>query len=100
MVKSIKEILKARSAKGRPKNIAHEFQDFGVRLAQSLGDLKRKSLYIKLAKEFDRKVLEKARDFALGYHKPRSKAKVFMWMLKELSAGGSAGWKDAKSPSH
>lgn len=83
MVSSIKEIL-ARRSHQNAKNIAHEFQDFGVRLSQTLDDRKRRSFYIKLAKENNRSVLERARDFALGYPKAKSKAKVFMWRLKQL----------------
>jgi len=88
MIRSIKEIIQTKARRKVPKNIAYEFQDFGVRLSQSLGDLKNKSLYIKLSKEVERGILERARDFALGYHKPKSKGKVFMWYLNELR------WRD------
>lgn len=83
MIQSIKEILDKKLAKKAPKNIAYEFQDFGVRLAEELNDTKRRSFYIKLAKEHPRQILERARDYALGYSKARSKAKIFMWFLKE-----------------
>lgn len=83
-VSSVKDIITARAKIKTAKNIAYEFQDFGVRLAHSLGDMGRKSFYIKLSKEVDRATLERARDFALGYEKAKSKAKVFMWYLKEL----------------
>lgn len=86
MVQSVGEIIKKKARQRIPKNIAYEFQDFGVRLAQSLGDLKHKSFYIKLSKETDRSLLEKARDLAIDYPKARSKAKVFMWFLKELKS--------------
>ncbi len=82
MVKSIGQIIRAKANRRIPQNIAYEFQDFGVRLAQSLGDLKRKSFYIKLSKEVDRRLLERARDFALDYPKAKSRAKLFMWYLK------------------
>ena len=39
--------------------ITQEFQDFGYRLAVELDDLKHKSLYIKMAKEEKREILEK-----------------------------------------
>ncbi|MCL5003658.1 MAG: hypothetical protein M1352_00060 [Patescibacteria group bacterium] len=90
MVHSVKEIINTKANKRIPKNIAYEFQDFGVRLAQSLGDLKHKSFYIKLSKEVDRSVLEKARDLASDYPKAKSKARVFMWYLHELRARGSS----------
>lgn len=83
MIQSVREIIEKRLNKKNPKNIAYEFQDFGVRLAHELNDTKRKSFYIKLAKEHPRQTLERARDYALGYSKARSKAKIFMWFLKE-----------------
>lgn len=82
----LSQIIKDKAKKAIPKNIAYEFQEFGVRLAHELGDLRRKSYYIKLSKQVERQLLERARDHALGYHKPKSKAKIFMWFLKELKA--------------
>lgn len=83
MIKSIKDILKERQKKKSPGNIAYEFQDYGVRLAEELGDPKRRSFYIKLAKERPRASLEAAKEYALGYTKAKSKARIFMWFLKE-----------------
>ena len=80
----LNQIIKNQAKKAIPKNIAYEFQEFGVRLAHDLGDLKRKSYYIKLSKQVERQLLERARDYALGYNKPKSKAKVFMWFLKQV----------------
>ncbi|MCL4367474.1 hypothetical protein M1563_04885 [Patescibacteria group bacterium] len=68
----------------RPKNLSKEFQVYGVFLAESLGDTKHYSLYIKLAKQHDRKVLEEALNFAKDYHSAKSKGKVFMWKLTTL----------------
>lgn len=83
-MKRIREILREKLEKNLPKNIAHEFQDYGVRLSQALEDEKHRSLYIKLAKEKPRRLLEKAKEFALDYYGAKSKARVFMWRLKEL----------------
>jgi hypothetical protein len=70
---------------GQPgKYISQEFQDFGYRLALDLDDLKYKSLYIKLAKNEDRGLLEAARRFVIDADHARSKGKLFMWKLKEL----------------
>jgi len=80
-VRSISEILKSRKVQW--KYITREFQDYGYRLAESLDDLKHKSLYIKLAKEEDRELLQKAWDFVKD-SRARSKAKLFMWKLKQL----------------
>lgn len=80
-VKSIGEILKSRKSKKR--YITKEFQDYGYRLAESLGDLEHKSLYIKLAKEENRELLQKSFDFVKAA-RPQSKARLFMWKLKKL----------------
>lgn len=83
-MKSIKTAIAEVKFKNRPKNIAYEFQMYGVYLAESLGDTKHYSLYIKLAKEMDRKILEETLNFTKGYYGAKNKAKVFMWRLKEL----------------
>ncbi len=66
--------------------ITQEFQDFGYRLACELNDEKHKSLYIKLAKTLPRHLLEEARTFVLDATTAKSKAKLFMWKLKQLRA--------------
>lgn len=83
-MKSIKTAIAEVKFKDRPKNIAYEFQEYGVYLAETLGDTKHYGLYIKLAKEVDRKSLEEALNFAKGYFGAKSKAKIFMWRLTEL----------------
>lgn len=83
-MKQLGKIIGEVKFKDRPKNIAHEFQMYGVYLAESLQDTKRYSLYIKLAKEVDRRILEEALNFTKGYYGAKNKAKVFMWKLKEL----------------
>lgn len=67
--------------------ITQEFQDFGYRLACELNDEKHKSLYIKMAKTLPRHLLEKARSFVLDATTAKSKAKLFMWKLKQLQSG-------------
>jgi hypothetical protein len=66
------------------KYISHEFQKYGYELAKELGDLKNKSLYIKLAKEEKRGLLEAARNFVKDAKDVQSKAKLFMWKLSDL----------------
>ncbi len=66
-------------------HITQEFQDFGYRLALDLDDMKHKSLYIKMAKEIDRGILERALSF-VSDAQARNKAKLFMWKVKELRA--------------
>jgi hypothetical protein len=63
--------------------ITQEFQDYGYRLAMELNDPEHKSLYIKLAKTTDRSLLEQALTF-VSDAQARSKARLFMWKLKEL----------------
>ncbi|MBI2597128.1 hypothetical protein HYW41_03165 [Candidatus Daviesbacteria bacterium] len=83
-MKSIKTAIADAKFKDRPKNIAHEFQEYGIYLAESLGDTKRYSLYIKLAKQLDRRLLEETLSFTKGYTSAKSKAKIFMWRLHQL----------------
>ncbi|MBU0618708.1 hypothetical protein KKD62_00565 [Patescibacteria group bacterium] len=71
----------------KKKYISQEFQDYGYRLAVALDDLCHKALYIKLAKEADRKFLEEAKNFVKDAYNVKSKAKLFMWKLKELKKG-------------
>lgn len=82
---SIGNILK-RFDPLRDKYISREFQKYGYDLAMELGDLAHKSLYIKLAKEVPRAILEKAKNFVKDA-RARNKAKLFMWKLKELRHG-------------
>jgi len=63
--------------------ITQEFQDFGYRMAVELNDLEHKSLYIRMAKQVDRLILERALSF-VSDSQARSKAKLFMWKVKEL----------------
>lgn len=72
----------------RDKYISREFQKYGYDLAQELGDPESVSLYIKLAKETSRGLLESARSFVRDAQNARSKPRLFMWKLKQL--------KDAK----
>ena len=82
-MKSIKSIL-GDFDWDKKKYISHEFQDYGYRLAQQLGDLKHKALYIKLAKELPRQLLEEARNFVKDASEVRNPGKLFMWKLTEL----------------
>lgn len=83
-MKSIKTAIAEVKFKGRPKNLSKEFQVYGVFLAESLDDTKHYSLYIKMAKEQPRKILEEALNFTKGYYSAKNKARVFMWRLKQL----------------
>lgn len=66
------------------KYISQEFQKYGYELAKELGDVKNKSLYIKLAKDAPRGLLESARNFVKDANNVKSPAKLFMWKLAQL----------------
>ena len=66
------------------KYISREFQKYGYELAKELGDLKNKSLYIKLAKDTPRGLLESARSFVKDANNVRSRPKLYMWKLQQL----------------
>lgn len=85
-MKSIAKVIAETKFKDRPKNISHEFQFYGCFLAESLDDTKHYGLYIKLAKEVDRKILEEALNFTKGYYGAKNKAKIFMWRLQQLKS--------------
>lgn len=68
------------------KYISREFQKYGYDLAEELGDLEHKSLYIKLAKETPRGLLEDAKNYVKDAYNVKSKAKLFMWKLSQLKS--------------
>jgi len=79
----ISDILKGFDREEK-KYISREFQDYGYRLAEELNDLKHKALYIKLAKELPRPLLEEARNFVKDAPNVKTPGKLFMWKLTEL----------------
>lgn len=83
-MKSIGQIIDQQKHPDRPKNLSKEFQVYGVYLAESLNDTKHYSLYIKLAKQYQRGLLDEALTYTKGYTKAKSKARVFMWKLTQL----------------
>jgi len=83
-MQSLKQLIQAKSPVDKNKFISREYQDYGYRLAAELGDLKHKSLYIKLAKEVDRSILDQCRRFVLDSNAD-SKGALFMWKLKQLN---------------
>lgn len=66
------------------KYISREFQKYAYELAKELNDLPHKSLYMRLAKNTKRVLLENARNYVKDAYKVKSKAKLFMWRLKNL----------------
>ena len=70
----------------RQKYVKNEFQAYGLELAKELGDWKNRSLYIRLAKNTDKKILEQARYFVKDQNPGAIKTpyKLFMWKLRQL----------------
>lgn len=79
----ISDIIKNKGLGGDPRN-KYEFQAYGNRLAEELGEPQRRGLYIKLAKEEDRNLLEAAREFVMRSENATTKGKLFMWKLQQL----------------
>lgn len=92
-MKSIKQVLKQFNP-ATDKYVSREFQSFGIHLAESLGDYKHKSLYIKLAKTTHRSVLEKALSFVVDSN-AKNKGALFMWKLAQLKGGSGKGKGEA-----
>ncbi len=70
------------------KHISREFQAFGIHLAEELDDYKHRGLYIKLAKNYPRSLLEKALTFCVDSN-AKNKGALFMWKLSQLKAGNT-----------
>lgn len=81
---SVGDILSKYKLDDTDKYISREFQKYAYDLAEELRDLAHKSLYMKLAKETPRILLDKARSFVKDAQNARSKGKLFMWKLSQL----------------
>ena len=72
-----------KSQTSEEQSYTQEFQVFGDRLTRELGDEKRRGLYMKLAKNEQRSLLEKAL-YSIRDVKARNKAALFMWKLGQM----------------
>lgn len=86
---SVKDLLKSKDdfvdgIADRHKYMTKEFQDYGYRIAVKLGQADKASLYIKLAKDKPRALMDQAFSFAIDYPNAKNKGRLFMWKLKEL----------------
>lgn len=68
----------------RQRRISREWQDYAYRLALELSDKAHTSLYMRLAKNTPRPILEEARMFVKGAVNAKNKGRLFMWKVKEL----------------
>ncbi len=66
--------------KRKPKN---EFQAYAYRLAHDLNDLVHLQIYMKMAKNIDRNLMEQAYSYVLD-SKSNEKGKIFLWKIKKL----------------
>ena len=82
-MKKLGDILLKKDFDEKPKYITKEFQDYGYRLAKALGDMKYVSLYIKMAKNYPRDILQEGLSYVIDAN-ARSKARMFMWKVKDL----------------
>jgi PTH1 family peptidyl-tRNA hydrolase len=81
---STQELLQRFALEDKGGYISQEFQDFGYRLAMELDDPAHKSLYMKMAKKESRALLERALSFVSDATTAKSKARLFMWKLRQL----------------
>ena len=79
------DVLQERKTQKKEAQLYYEFQYYGNLLAEKLNDQEHHaSLYMKLAKEIDRSLLEQALDFVRGSANVKNKAGLFMWKLGKL----------------
>jgi hypothetical protein len=83
-MQKVGDIIQKYKLDDTDKYVSREFQKYAYDLASELGDLAHKSLYMKLAKETPRGILESARSFVKDAANARSKGRLFMWKLKQL----------------
>lgn len=81
------DLLKQYNVSDKGKYISREWQDYAYRLAVELNDLKNKSLYMRLAKQTERGLLEQARVFVKDANNVRHRGKLFLWALTKLKKG-------------
>jgi len=79
---SIEELLRDRDPR-KGSYAKYEWQAFGYELMRKLDDPKHRGIYMRLSKNEDRSLLMKALETAIDGN-PRSRARVFMWKIKEL----------------
>ena len=82
-MKKLGDILLKKDFEEKPKYITKEFQDYGYRLAKALDDMRYVSLYIKMAKTYPRDILQEGLSYVIDAN-ARSKARMFMWKVKDL----------------
>ena len=82
-MENISELLKNKKIVRNHRN-SYEYQAYGNRLAEELHDIKHRALYIRMAKNEDRNLLELARIFVTSQKDITEGGRLFMWKLKQL----------------
>lgn len=90
-MQKIGDIVNKYKLEDRDKYVSREFQKYAYDLAVELGDLAHKSLYMRLAKDTPRILLERARSFVKDATNAKSKGRLFMWKLQQLKAEKQSG---------
>lgn len=83
-MQKVGDLLNKYKLDNKDKTVSREFQKYAYDLAVELDDLSHKSLYMKLAKNTPRGLMETARSFVKDASNARSKGRLFMWKLKQL----------------
>lgn len=83
-MQKIGDALKKYKIDDKDKYVSREFQLYAYDLAQELGDMAHKSLYMRLSKTTPRGLMESARSFVKDATNAHSKGRLFMWKLKQL----------------
>lgn len=87
-MQKVGDIIQKYKLEDTDRFVSREFQKYAYDLSVELDDLPHKSLYMKLAKETPRILLERARSFVKDAVNARSKGRLFMWKLAELKKEG------------
>ena len=80
-MQSIKNLIKIKQFTPDFRN-KHEFQAYANRLAEELGDITHRALYMRVVKLHPRGRIEAAKDFALGYEKEKNKGNEIRKRMK------------------
>lgn len=88
-MQKVSDVLTKYKLDDTDKYVSREFQKYAYDLAIELGDLPHKSLYMKLAKETPRGLMETARSFVRDAQNAKSKGRLFMWKLAQLKGAGN-----------
>lgn len=95
-MKKIADLLKNKKLDQDHRN-KYEYQAYGNRLAEEFEDEKHRALYIKLAKNEPRGLLETAREYVLAAENVTTRGRLFMWKLTEIKKELKEKTKAAKS---